>query len=174
MKHTTALAAALLASLPLAHAQATSIFINELHYDNAGSDIDEGIEIAGIAGTDLAGWTLLYYNGGDGSIYDSLALGGTIADQSNGYGTLYFAAAGTQNGPDGIALVDPSALVVQFLSYEGTFMAIEGAAAGLMSTDIGVFEDGRRQPACRCSSPAAAATTRTLHGARRCRRPTAP
>jgi hypothetical protein len=30
-------------------------FINEIHYDNAGSDIDEEGEIAGLAGTDLTG-----------------------------------------------------------------------------------------------------------------------
>ncbi len=35
----------------------TTVFINEIHYDNAtgtvGGDINEGIEIAGPAGTDL-------------------------------------------------------------------------------------------------------------------------
>eukprot|EP01083_Nonionella_stella_P034213 93680_1 len=30
------------------------VWINELHYDNAGTDIDEFVEIAGIAGTDLS------------------------------------------------------------------------------------------------------------------------
>jgi hypothetical protein len=142
MTHTTLLAALLLASLPLAPAGATSVFINELHYDNTGSDAAEGVEIAGPAGTSLAGWSLFFYNGADGSVYSTLALDGVLPDEQSGYGALYFAAAGTQNGPDGIALVDGNAVVVQLLSYEGSFTALEGPAAGLLTTDIGVFEDG--------------------------------
>ncbi|MEN9063587.1 ExeM/NucH family extracellular endonuclease [Ponticoccus litoralis] len=47
---------------------------------------------------------------------------------------------GLQNGaPDGIALVNDGTLV-EFLSYEGSFTATEGAAAGVTSTDIGVSE----------------------------------
>ena len=33
------------------------VFVNELHYDNAGTDAGEAIEVAGPAGTDLAGWS---------------------------------------------------------------------------------------------------------------------
>jgi len=39
------------------------VFVNELHYDNAGTDAGEAIEVAGPAGTDLAGWSLVLYNG---------------------------------------------------------------------------------------------------------------
>ncbi len=46
-----------------------------------------------------------------------------------------------QNGPDGITLVDAQGQVVQFLSYEGTFLAMDGPAQGLQSTDIVVKED---------------------------------
>ena len=42
---------------------AQSVFINEFHYDNAGGDVNEGIELAGPEGTDLAGWSLVLYNG---------------------------------------------------------------------------------------------------------------
>jgi hypothetical protein len=42
-----------------------SPFINELHYDNAGSDIDEFIEIAGTAQS-LLGFSIVLYNGGTG------------------------------------------------------------------------------------------------------------
>ncbi len=37
----------------------TTVFINEIHYDNSGTDTNEGVEIAGPAGTDLA-LTLLH------------------------------------------------------------------------------------------------------------------
>ncbi len=50
---------------------------------------------------------------------------------------------GIQNGsPDGIALVDDAGALVQFLSYEGTFVGVGGAADGVTSIDIGVSENG--------------------------------
>lgn len=119
------------------------VFVNEIHYDNAGGDVGEAIEIAGPAGTDLSGWTIAFYNGNGGGVYATLALSGVIPDQDDGYGTLGFTQSGIQNGsPDGFALVDPSGNVVQFLSYEGTITATDGPAAGLTSTDIGVEEGG--------------------------------
>ncbi len=43
-----------------------AVFINEIHYDNAGTDTGEAVEIAGPAGTDLTGWSLVLYNGNGG------------------------------------------------------------------------------------------------------------
>ncbi len=123
----------------------TSVFINEIHYDNTGTDAGEAIEIAGPAGTDLTGWSIVLYNGSGGAVYDTDALSGTIPDQQNGYGTvtLTYPSNGIQNGsPDGIALVDASNTLVQFLSYEGSFSAVGGPANGTASTDIGVSENG--------------------------------
>ncbi len=126
---------------PRPAAAATSVFINEIHYDNASTDTGEAIELAGPAGTDLAGWQIVPYNGANGQTYTpTINLTGTIPNQQNGFGTLSFALAGLQNGPaDGIALVN-GATVVQFLSYEGQFTAINGPAAGMTSVDIGVSE----------------------------------
>jgi len=129
-------------------ATSTSIFINEIHYDNVGTDTGEGIEIAGPAGTDLAGWNIVLYNGNGGAVYNTRTIpsGTTIPNQENGFGTVFesYPANGIQNGssPDGIALVSPSVTVMQFLSYEGVFTATDGPAIGLTSTDIGVSEDG--------------------------------
>lgn len=118
-----------------------NVFINEIHYDNVGADIDETIEVAGTAGTDLSGWKLVLYNGNGGAVYNTTLLSGTIPDQDAGYGTLSFAIAGIQNGaPDGIALIDASNNVMQFLSYEGSFVAVGGAADGMTSEDIGISE----------------------------------
>jgi predicted extracellular nuclease len=122
----------------------TAVFINEIHYDNAGTDEGEAIEIAGPAGTDLTGWSLVLYNGSGGVVYNTTPLNGTIPDQQNGYGTIFvsYPTNGIQNGaPDGVALVDADNNVVQFLSYEGSFMAVDGPAGGLTSTDIGVAEE---------------------------------
>ena len=126
-----------------------NVFINEINYDPAGTDADETIEIAGLAGTDLSGWRLVLYNGNGGVAYaptggsaNGIPLTGTIPDQDDGYGTRSFAAPGLQNGaPDGIALVDAQGRVVQFLSYEGSFTATNGPAQGLASTDIGVLQN---------------------------------
>ena len=123
----------------------TTIFINEIHYDNTGTDTGESVEIAGPAGTDLTGWSIVLYNGSNSLVYDTDALSGVIADQQGGYGTvvLTYPTNGIQNGsPDGIALVNASNTVVQFLSYEGTITAADGPANGMLSTDIGVSENG--------------------------------
>jgi hypothetical protein len=133
---------ALALAVPAA-AASTAVFINEIHYDNDGTDAGEAIEIAGPAGTDLTGWSLVLYNGNGGAVYATTALSGVIPDQQNGFGTVSVAypANGIQNGsPDGLALVDPSSTVVQFLSYEGAFTAVGGPADGLTSVDIGVSE----------------------------------
>ncbi|MRT18075.1 HYR domain-containing protein, partial [Vitellibacter sp. q18] len=124
-------------------AQAQTVFINELHYDNSGSDVNEGFEIAGPAGTDLSGWKVELYNGSNGADYGTTNLTGIIPDEGAGFGTIYFAVSGIQNGaPDGLALIDGSNAVIQFLSYEGSFTATSGAANGMTSTDIGVSEPG--------------------------------
>ena len=120
-----------------------TVFINEIHYDNAGADVNEAVEIAGTAGTDLTGYRIILYNGSGGAAYATINLTGIIANQSNGFGTLSFLTPGIQNGsPDGIALVDNLGVVIQFLSYEGTFVAVGGPADGLTSTNIGVSETG--------------------------------
>ena len=119
-----------------------SVFINEIHYDNAGADQDEFVEIAGPAGFDLSGWSLVLYNGNNGQEYNTVALSGSIDDEGSGYGALSFFIEGIQNGaPDGIVLANNGS-VVQFLSYEGAFTANDGIATGMTSSDIGVFEPG--------------------------------
>lgn len=124
-------------------AAAQSVFINEIHYDNSGTDSGEAIEIAGPAGTDLAGCSIVLYNGSGGATYNTTALSGVIPDQQGGFGTVAvnYPTNGIQNGsPDGIALVGAADAVLQFLSYEGAFTAANGPASGLASSDIGVAE----------------------------------
>ena len=42
-----------------------TVFISEIHYDNAGVDAGEAIEVFGPAGTDLTGWSIVLYNGAE-------------------------------------------------------------------------------------------------------------
>lgn len=117
------------------------VWINEIHYDNSGSDQNEMVEVAGTASTNLSGWSIVAYNGNGGSAYKTISLSGTISNQDSGFGTVSFSISGLQNGSsDGLALIDDEGNVVQFLSYEGTLTATSGAASGLTSTDIGVSE----------------------------------
>jgi hypothetical protein len=148
-----AILAGLLAAAPSAAAVATdsAVFINELHYDNDGTDVAESVEVAGPAGTNLTGWRVVPYNGNGGVTYTPTGvLSGTLGnDTGTGFGFQSVAIPGLQNGaPDGVALVDPEGKLVQFLSYEGSFVASGGPAAGLTSTDIGVMEVGN-EPAGR-------------------------
>ncbi|HET6632752.1 MAG TPA: endonuclease [Rhodanobacteraceae bacterium] len=118
-------------------------FINEIHYDNSGADTGEAVEIAGPAGTSLSGWQLVLYNGNGGGDYATYNLSGTLSDQCSGYGVVTVSTTGLQNGaPDGVALIDSSGIVREFISYEGTFTATAGPASGVTSTDIGVSESG--------------------------------
>ena len=55
-----------------------TVFINEIHYDNTGTDQGESIEIAGPAGTDLLGWSIVLYNGSNGAAYSTRDLTATI------------------------------------------------------------------------------------------------
>jgi predicted extracellular nuclease len=132
-----------------ARAAVTQVFINEIHYDNAGTDEGEFLEVAFPTGTDLSGWSLVRYNGANGELYnlpeqlDENDLGLLpIAGSSGGFSfvVLDYPLNGLQNGaPDGLALVNNGS-VVQFLSYEGSLAATNGPAAGMTSTDIGVAQ----------------------------------
>jgi|GEM_PF-5549939 len=125
------------------------VFINEMHYDNTGGDVDERIEVAGLSGTDLTGYSIHFYDGFDGTVYAVLNLTGTLSTQcvasSQNVGTASFdvlplTGFAFQGGPDGVALVNPSNVVLEFLSYEGTFTATNGPANGSLSVDIGASE----------------------------------
>ncbi len=118
------------------------VWVNEIHYDNAGTDTNEGVEIAGTAGMDLSLYCIATYDGLNGTLESTNPLSGIIDDEGCGYGAVWFPIANLQNGPDGFALVESQTNIVQFLSYEGTIVAVDGPAVELSSTDIGVSEAG--------------------------------
>ena len=122
-----------------------NVWINELHYDNQGGDVNEFVEVA--VPDDFSDWDkirLCLYNGANGELYDSHhTLDEFVRGSTSGSHILFYLLIdGIQNGaPDGLCL-DYDGAVIQFLSYEGIFTAVEGPASGLTSTDIGVQEDG--------------------------------
>ncbi len=125
----------------------TNVRVSEFHYDNEGTDAGEAIEIEGDAGGSLAGWSLVLYSvtsgATEGLSYRTVPLTGTFGNACGGTrGVLSFPVVGLQNGPqDGFALVSAAGQVVEFLSYEGSFPAGNGPAAGLTAIDVGVDEN---------------------------------
>ncbi|MGY1668267.1 ExeM/NucH family extracellular endonuclease [Geodermatophilus sp. SYSU D00696] len=121
----------------------TAPYVSEIHYDNTGTDAGEFVEVHLPAGTSSAGLSVVLYNGGNGTVYDTDALPAVTAPaDAPAVATVSYPANGVQNGdPDGVALVRGTE-VLEFLSYEGTFTATDGPAAGRTSTDIGVREAG--------------------------------
>jgi DNA/RNA endonuclease G (NUC1) len=116
---------------------------SELHYDNTGTDVGEAIEIEGPAGSSVEGWSIVLYDGNGGVVYGTQTLTGTIPATCDARGVVVvnYPQNGIQNGsPDGMALVNASGTVVEFLSYEGAFAATGGPASGMTSTDIIVSE----------------------------------
>ncbi|MBN2280927.1 MAG: endonuclease [Candidatus Marinimicrobia bacterium] len=124
---------------------AINAWINEFHYDNAGTDAGEAIEVVieNPGSYSLADFLITLYNGNGGASYDSETLDHFAAGSTTGNFTYYSANfPGLQNGgPDGIAL-SYNGTLIQFLSYEGSFTASGGVAGGQTSTDIGVSETG--------------------------------
>jgi len=123
---------------------AQTIFINEIHYDNAGEDVNEGVEIAASAGVDLSCYEIHFYNGSNSTVYAVEKLSGIIEDQNDGFGFVWILIEtnGFQNGgPDGLALYNScTESLIQFLSYEGMINAADGPANGTVSENIGVEE----------------------------------
>lgn len=124
----------------------STVFINEILYDVTGTDAGEFIEVAAPAGTNMADYSIVLYNGSGGALYDTDALSGITTNQQGGYGTvsISYPSNGIQNGaPDGVALINTSTnTLVQFLCYEGTFAGVGGLANGITCTDIGVSQSG--------------------------------
>ncbi len=120
---------------------ASEVSITEIHYDNAGDDVGEGIEVAGPTGTVLDGWTLVLVNGSRGTVYQTITLEGVLQ------GPLWVEIPGLQNGsPDGIVLMDPAGRVVEALSYEGSFRAESDPVRGVRLEDIGASEGPNAAP----------------------------
>ena len=116
--------------------------INELAYDcNVGGDPNEVVEVR-IENTftgNVSDLTITLYNGNGGITYGTAeTLNDFAVGMNDGTYTYYSWAPTTiMNGsPDGLSL-DYQGTLVDFLSYEGTFTAVEGPANGMTSTDIG-------------------------------------
>jgi hypothetical protein len=138
------------------------VFINEFHYDNAGTDAGERIEVVATAGESLVGYRIYLYNGTGATTAatfyanDPLPAGSLVACGATvRIATIAYPPNGVQNGAnDGIALVSPAGAVLQFLSYEGGIRASNGPAAGRTSIALAVPPSAGAPAQSRPSAPA--------------------
>ncbi len=166
------------------------LVINEIDYDQAGTDRGEFIEIknVGTTGADLGGVQLQLVNGNGGSVYNTIALPSiTLApgdyfvvcgDSAQVFGCDLDTSPNTnlvQNGaPDAVALV-AAGTILDTVSYEGDTVApfTEGSGVGLADfssvdfSGISRFPDGvdtnvnNADLSPRCVTPGAANTADT-------------
>jgi PKD repeat protein len=145
MKKIITLGVALLTLFAI-NSQGQNAWINEIHYDNVGTDTNEMIEVIveNPGSYNLSLFQVDLYNGNSGTIYRTNTLDEFTVGNTVGNSTLYYfmyPVNGIQNGPDGMALsYDGSLISGQFLSWEGTFNGVGGPADGVTSVDIGVAE----------------------------------
>lgn len=125
------------------------LVLNEVLYDVTGSDTDGDvfIELYGDAGGDMTGYNLIFVNGDDGVIKDTIALpeGAMIPDDgiyliadaktgqsgvSDVYGADYIVNFDPQNGPDCIQLTGEGGQLIDALGYgEGIVITAENGIA---------------------------------------------
>lgn len=124
---------------------AQETFISEIYFHSGNTGTEEAIEIAGLTGNNLDNWSLVLYDGISGMAYntqtfdESDVFSYTMTLDNTNYGviTAYFGQNGIQDNFSAIALVDNVGNVVEFWSYDGTILAMDGSAIGLTSQDIG-------------------------------------
>jgi len=139
------------------------VFINEIDYDNVGTDASEWIELVGNAGISLNNYELAFYNGNDAALYATFDLAGanfTFADETNGWGFfvigIVHSAFGVsadytplgwttnviQNGaPDAVQLRLKSPVTnIHLIEYEGDNLSIpadQNTPLGDNNNDVG-------------------------------------
>jgi len=74
-----------------ASAQQQTAWINEIHYDNTGGDVNEFVEIAynknkDTSSSSLLEWKVVFYNGSSGLQYGRVVLDGSIIGSGSGSG----------------------------------------------------------------------------------------
>jgi hypothetical protein len=128
---------------PAAYPQnAFKLYFNEIRANDSGTDDGEFIELIGPAGTDLAGFQIIHYNGSDasdGGIWTHTIGAFTIPDDgiidNDGTALGFYVLGATsvtnvdesdnwtndrlQNGPDGLVLYDNLGNILDAFAWEG-------------------------------------------------------
>ena len=147
-----------------------SAFINEFHYDDVQGGQSQFVEVAVTAGdtVDETDFSIVLYNGEDGLPYDTIPLSsftkGDTTSAKDGLSFYYYdfpTSGGDSDGEVGLIVADPflknglgtnataagialsddkNGVVVDFISYGGSFVALGGVAKGMTSVYTNVDE----------------------------------
>lgn len=128
-----------------AGAAPAEVFVNEIHYDNTGTDAEEFVELVVGPGftRSPADVSLVVYNGSNGQVVSTHLLDTFTAGAltASGHRVYHKLIPGLQNDSEGLAVV-VGGVVGQFISYEGPFTATQGPAAGMTTVNVGVTQSG--------------------------------
>jgi hypothetical protein len=113
--------------------EAGSLKINEVDYDQPGTDVNEFIELYNFSTSSvlITGWKLEFINGSDFTVYRVIDLTNYYNLPGKGFLTIDFSDMGLsqpnsiQNGPDAIVLKDASGVIMDALAY-GSYLGIVG------------------------------------------------
>lgn len=113
-------------------------YFSEISYGDAVSK--DFIEIAVPTGTDISAWTVTMYDSA-GAVRGTFGFGDLVTTVSGKDVYVRNSSSpsfGNLRATDGLSLTDGTGTVLQFVSFEGTFInATAGPATGLTSTNIG-------------------------------------
>jgi hypothetical protein len=125
-----------------------SLVINEVDYDQPGTDAAEFVEIMnnGAVPVDLTGMKLVLVNGSTDLPYNTIILNSVVLAAGDHYvigsasvtsvDQVAFTTNGIQNGnPDGVQLLNAGDLVIDQMSYGGAMPTTEGTSA---TTEVNV------------------------------------
>ena len=120
---------------------AQDVYLNEIRANDASTDDAEFIEVIGVAGTDVSGYTIEHFNGNGGASVFSFTFPSETSIPDDGYlddlgrpiGFLVikntnhavanfdfeWGTAGLQNGPDGLEFRDDTGTRIQALTWGG-------------------------------------------------------
>jgi hypothetical protein len=110
-------------------------YITEIDYDNVSTDNAEFVEMFFATGVDPSDYSLLLYNGSNGSIYGTINSTSFTCTSITGGSLCVWDPPGSdnlQNEAEGIVLWNNvTATAAQAFAYEGDFTPINGPASGI-------------------------------------------
>lgn len=125
-------------------------WVNEIHYDNVGTDHDEFVEVVVLNPENhyLDDIALYMINGSNGRAYClNTVQDFTPGDRVGDYQFYVWYQRGIQNDCEGMHLVFKDSLL-DILAYEGSFAGVTAPSTGLIFPDVGVSENPDTPDTC--------------------------
>lgn len=115
----------------------SALFINEINVDGVTTQKAKTLEIAAVAGTNLAGCRIVIYNSIANRVKEDIPLTGIVPNHNNSWGFLSFRMSSIRLAkPIAVAFVSSEDHVIDFVSYGFTFTPKNGIAFGQSTIDL--------------------------------------